>query len=232
MAKKKEEVVVNNEEVVTAEEVVNETVVDEAPVDTNAVQEEFDKSAYIMNLINEHRAENESWSYVWNGLDVKIKRNLNIYEMKILFDQIVSRCFSTENGEYQPEYKDFAERASVVALYTDLPLPAEVHDQYDLVSGTDIYHFVVGHIDNDQLYSIMEAADAKINELIEYKANDIVKKAEDAIAAVESLTKMFETTFDGVDAESISGVLKTISENGIDEEKIVNAIISKENNNE
>lgn len=214
---------VQNEENIINEEaktVEAEPVVDVVPTEKTQLE-------YIMDVVNDQREECDYKPYIWNGIEIKIKHSLNIYEMKVLFDQIVERCFSTADGEYQPEYQDFAERAAIVAMYSDINMPAEVYDQYDLVFKTDIYRFVTDRIDSEQLWAIIDSVSEKIKERVNYKAQDVLRRTEEAVSAIESLTSMFQTTFDGVDAESLSGVIKSISEHGIDEGKIVDAVINK-----
>ena len=221
--KKKEEVIVQNEEVVEAEDIkVVEDVAPAAPAEKTQLD-------YIMDVLNEEREANESHSCIWNGIEIKVKRYLNIYEMKVLFDEIFNRCFSTENGAYQPEYRDFADRAATIAIYTDITLPSAVDDQYDLVYKTDLYFFVTDHIDPMQHGCIMQAIDEKLEEVAKYRADDTIKKAEEAITAVESLTSAFGSMFDDVDPDSLANVIKSISEHGIDEKAIVDAVIDKNN---
>ena len=218
MAKKKE-VVINNEEVV-------EAMADEIlEIKDAAAEEPAEKTRldYVMDVLNDERVNNNEVTCIWNGIEIKIKKRLSIFEMKVLFDNIYERCFSNEDGSYQPEYRDFADRASVVAMYTDLEMPQLVQDQYDLVFMTDLYYFVGDNIDQMQFASIMDAVDEKVKESVDSKTSEI----EDTLSTVANLTEMFSTLFDGIDPKEASAVLKTIAENGIDEKAIVDAVINK-----
>lgn len=224
MARKKE-VVIKNAEVVDAEpEEVKEVekVDEEAPAEKTQLD-------YIMDVLNENR-ENLVQSCIWNGIEINIKRTLNIYEMKVLFEAILSRCFSTDNGSYQPEYRDFAERTAVLAIYTDINLPEDIGDQFDLVFKTDIYKFVTENVDSEQLWSIMDSAGMKIEEMIKYRSEDMLKKAQEAIDSVNDLTEQFGKLFDGVDVSDLTNVINAISEHGIDEKAIVDSVIKEMNN--
>ena len=192
----------------------------------NTESEEKEQLGYVMNVLNDAREGNET-SFIWNGIEIKVKKFLNIFEMKVLYDGILSRCFSTEDGSFQPEYRDFAERATTIVVHSDIQLPEAVSDQYDLVFKTDLYYCVADHIDMMQQSAVLDAVDEKVKEIIEYRANEALKNAEAAIEAVNNLVDSLDNLFDGISPEEISGLVKAISENGIDEKAIVDAVINK-----
>ena len=207
---------------------VKEEVIDvEAkPVEVTKEETQEDQMKYIMSVLNDARESNEE-SFIWNGIEIKVKRYLNIYEMKILFDSILSRCFSVDEGAYQPEYRDFAERASTVAIYSDLRMPDGVEDQFDLMYKTDLYYSISERIDPIQRGAVLDAIDEKIKETVDYRANQVIKNSEEVLSSVSDLVNNFNEMFDGVTPNELSGVIKAISENGIDEKAIVDAVINR-----
>ena len=215
MARKKKE------EIIEAEVIQNE----EGAAETATEKTQFD---YMMDVLNDARSNNEE-SFIWEGIEIKAKKFLNVYEMKVMFDGIFERCFSSTDQTYQPEYRDFAERACTVAVYSDVTLPESVDDQYDLMYKTDLYYAVIEHIDPMQRGALLDAIDEKIKETIDYRANQVVKTAEDTMNYVSNLLDGFKEMFDGIDPNELSGMIKAISENGIDEKAIVDAVIDKNN---
>lgn len=214
----------NNKETAIEEVEVNEIQEEVEDVEDTAVErvEEPSMLENIMNVLNTCREE-DSNSYIWNGIEINIKRTLSVYEMKVLFDTVLDRCFDDEDGSYHPEYRDFAERASLISLYSDTTLPENIEDQYDFVYKTDIYDFVSSHVDVTQYSALFDALDEKIKEAVDGKTREIEK----TMHMVTNLVDMFNTMFDGVNAKDVSSALKSISENGIDEKAIVDAIINK-----
>lgn len=176
----------------------------------------------VMNVLNVARDE-DTTTEIWNGIEIEVKHSLNIYEMKLLFDYVVERCFSSDDGSYQPEYRDFAERASTIAVYTNVELPVSVEDQYDLMYKTDIYSAVYKNINSEQHYAILDAVDEKLKELVDGEAKDSKK----VIEMMTELTGGLKDAFDGVDANDINAMVKNIAENGIDEKAIVDAVIKR-----
>ena len=210
----------------TKEMIIAEADVEEVNDTEEAVEVEEVKEPTmldnIMNVLNDCRDENER-TYNWNGIEIKIKRNLSIFEMKILFDEIYNRCFSTDDGSYQPEYRDFAERASIISLYSDAELPADIMDQYDLVYKTDLYNFVTDHVDVTQFSAVLDAVDEKVKDALDEKKRELEK----SIEMISSLTDTLNSAFGDIDSADISAVLKNISENGFDEKAIVDAVINR-----
>lgn len=214
MAKKK---------MIVEEAEVKEVETAEATEATEVVEKaEPSMGELVMNVLNIARDE-DTTTEIWNGIEIEIKHSLNIYEMKLLFDYVVERCFSSDDGSYQPEYRDFAERASTIAVYTNIELPASVEDQYDLMYKTDIYSAVYKNINSEQHYAILDAVDEKLKELVDGEA----KNAKKVIEMMTELTGGLKDAFDGVDASDINAMVKNIAENGIDEKAIVDAVIKR-----
>ena len=149
------------------------------------------------------------------------------------FDEIVSRvsdiCFNSETGEYLPQNKDFAIRLCVINAYTNVNIPENVEHQYRILYGTDIVDTVLKYINRDQYIAMVDA----INETIRARnnANYIAFKhdVQQVVDQVVMLGDRFAEMFGDVTPDDIKGFLDAIGEDGVNEEKIVHAIVAEQN---
>ena len=162
----------------------------------------------------------------WFDVEVTIKRILPITESIQFINDVVDACFR-ENGEYIPELRDFMERVCVLTYYANFTMPSSLEKQYELVYGTDAYHFVMEHIDPDHYYSIIYAINEKLDHMLDADVMHTRAKLAELFSAYDSMTDKFADVFAGISAGSIKSLVDAIGERGIDENKVVSAYVEQ-----
>lgn len=168
----------------------------------------------------------------WNGLQVVIKKKLNLTEMLVFVENVAASCFSEDKTTYNPELKDCAVRAAVIELYTNISLPFNVHKKYDLLYGSDIFQVVIENIDTAQFNDMMNAIDEKIENTVNTNLSLITKQVNDLYASLENIQQQLTSTFADIGADDVKNIVAAISNGGIDEEKLMKAYIENKPNSQ
>lgn len=174
--------------------------------------------------INAEIPEND---VAWNGLNFKIKRYIPFDKMLAFVNDVTSACFTEDTHEYMPEIKDFLIRCYIVELYTDIKLPEDISEKYSVVFNTDLVSFIYRGIDVEQISSITEAIDKKIEYRIKCQSEATTAKINELIAEFSQIENSVSTMFDGMDKDTISKVAGAIANGNFDEEKLVKAFKAK-----
>ena len=163
----------------------------------------------------------------WNGVEFQIKNQLDLTEMRVFINSAARACFSKDNASFNPEMKDFAVRAIVVEMYTNLNLPASLDRKYSILYGSDLFHMVYEHIDRVQFEVIMRAVDEKIDTIVDANISIVNRQIDLLQNAMSELGAKFTDMFDGVEVGDIQKLLGAVVANGgFDEEKVVNAVLT------
>ena len=163
----------------------------------------------------------------WRGIDIDIKNTLSLEEMLAFVKNIVAACFDAEHIVYHPEMKDFAVRAVLIELYTNISLPSNVGRIYDIVYCSDLADVVYSFINQKQFEVMMNAVDDEIDYIANSNVEAITKQVNALSDTIEKLGEKFKGMFDGVDPEDIKKTLAAIGEGGIDEGKLMDAYLVK-----
>ena len=162
------------------------------------------------------------YTFEWcNGVTVDVVHSVPFATELAIIEAMVQSCFD-EDGNYFPVLADMMYRHEVIAKYTNIELPEDVEVCYALFYNTDLWLRVSEYIDDVQLRNIQNAAYEMI-----YQRNDM--RAESLKKSVESMVENFSKiigAFDGISASDISGLFSAFANEGIDETKIVNAILA------
>ncbi len=167
----------------------------------------------------------------WNGLSIEVKKHLTLEEARGLVNTVTATCFN-DDGVYMPENFDPAIRFGVVGLYSNLTMFSDVSENYNLVYKTDIYDRIRDVVDAAQLKAIINAIYNKIDEVIKVRAESVLGKVNEIYAATESMQQQFADIFSGVDAGGLNKLIGAIGERGIDEGKLVRAIVEVKHGND
>lgn len=160
----------------------------------------------------------------WHKLPVLIKKTIPLVDAVSFVEKVIENSFINDN-EYAPEYKDFTIRASMVLLYTNLDLPEDTIAQYAFVYNTDIVEWIYNHIDHYQFDAIIDSIEKKIQYRLDIHAREIQKQVDSFIEYVDSIKEAFTEAFSGVTPDDVKTVLSSISNNGVDEEKLMKAYL-------
>lgn len=182
-------------------------------ISVNALEKAI-KSIYIPTVSEE-----------WNGLNIVIKKKLNLAETMLFIDSVVSTCIVGENGSYAPELKSYAIRSIAIVLYTNIRLPVNEDKIYDVLYGNGIWELVTANVDKEQFNDIMKAIDSKIEYLSYSNAEAINKQAEDLYSTIEELSQKIAVLFEGVKSDDVKNIVSSFANGGIDEEKLMQAYL-------
>lgn len=163
------------------------------------------------------------------GNDLVVKWAIPFYMVKALVSSIANSCFDKETGTYTPENKDFAVRLCVVDAYTNVDIPDDPEDQYTLLYGTDLIRYVFAAINPDQLDVIMKSVDERCEDRFDARRNAMEREFETFMDGAHRLLDSIAGLFDGVSQDDLKKMIGAISDGGIDEEKIVKAVVAEQN---
>ncbi len=136
--------------------------------------------------------------------------------------EVVDSCFD-KGGGYLPEVLDFAIKSSIILRYTNVSLPDNLEHRYALLYGGDLVDFVYRHINAAQLDEIVTAVNRKLDYLCRANISTVVKRADELVSSFEDLQKRVGALFDGVSKEDVTRLVNAIGDDGLREEKIVEA---------
>lgn len=182
-----------------------------------------------VNAIDEIMKQYEATIPVnWNGLDVVITKSLPLEDMLAFASSVVKSCFDQSTGAYMPEVKDFAIRSNVMERYANFTMPSKVEHQYEVVMRSGAYEMILNYIDVAQFSELMRAIDAKLQNAADANVQMVFRQFNDVVTSFEGLQEKVGAIFAGVDPTDISKLMGAISENGIAEEKVVQAYMAEQ----
>lgn len=159
----------------------------------------------------------------WHGLNLKIKKCLPLGDMLRFVHDVVSSCFSSEDGGFTPEIKEFAIRCAVLEYYADIELPNDPLDKYDLVYPGDAVGFIMSYIDKNQFYDILNAINDKIEHTASANIEAVTVQMNKVTSNLETLEQKFSSVFSGIDDDVISKIADALAGGMFSEEKLVKA---------
>lgn len=166
---------------------------------------------------------NDEFTLDWHGLTLHIKARLSLTEMASLVRGVVTACFASDTNEYLPEVRDFATRGAVLETYTNLTLPDNLEEWYDMVYGSDIFEVICRYIDYEQYESMLDAINKKIANIAQSNVEALNKQMEELVAGFNELEDKLSQTFSGVDNATIRNIASAVSNGSFDENKLVQA---------
>ena len=159
----------------------------------------------------------------WNGITITVKRNLSFGEMMEFVESVAQLCFATDTDRYIPEVKDFAIKTLVLEKYTNIRMPQNIEKRYEFVSFTNVTQTVLSNVDKIQFNEIVNAIDTKL----EYMSNANIEAVNRQVTALsdtlQNLESQFADLFSGLDSSSITQLVNAITDNQLDEEKLMKA---------
>ena len=166
----------------------------------------------------------------WHGAELEVKKKIPAAVMYDLVRNVADACFDKETGEYLPEVRDFAERVAIVSAYANVRLPEDdVEHLHDILYRTDLYEVVWKSICSDQLLAISDAIDQRIEARTEANRVAFEYEVQNIIESVRQLGEQINQLFEGITPEDLKAMIAAIGEDGVDEEKIVQAVVAEQN---
>lgn len=167
----------------------------------------------------------------WNGIEVTIKPTLSFKEVLSFVDNVVKSCFTTDNESYIPEVKEFVIKCCILEMYANFAMPTNVERKYDLVYCTDAVNVVVSNINTAQLEEIIDAIDAKIDNITQANIEAINKQMNELYSAFNNLQEQMSGIFSDIGTDEIGKLIGAIVGDKFDETKLVQAYIDQNNIN-
>ncbi len=172
-------------------------------------------------------AENKAVKqYKRNGVELEINPYLPFYEMMEMVNDVAGCCFNEDAG-FLPELMDFAFRVNVLERYTNLMLPDDLNEKYEMVYGTDLVEFVLEHVHQNQLKAMIKAINRKIEYTCDANIEELRRRTNQIVEGLENVQKEVSEAFSGVKSGDIAKLAAAFASGDyghVDEEKIVRAL--------
>lgn len=161
----------------------------------------------------------------FNGVEIKVKKHLSMEEMLAFTDFVVNICFDSDNGEYRPEVKDYAVRAAMVKLYTNVELPEDTEIAYNVVYKTGVIKTIMQYASKSQFNAIIDAIDDKIAHRVAVNEREFEVKLEELLNSAKTAIAAISETFDGIDNDTVKMIAESLSENKIDMNSLAEKVV-------
>lgn len=163
----------------------------------------------------------------WMGLQVEIKHTISLQEMMSLVAEVVDNCF-LENGAYIPEVMQPLLDCGVVERYTNISLPSNLSNRYELVMRSGIMDFIMPRINSNQYNDIVVAIRDKIDYMCDTNITEFRNNLNDMVESMSALQEDTKALFGKISPEAIHELLGAFSSEKAIEEKVVDAYIDKQ----
>lgn len=176
----------------------------------------------------------EQYYIQYKGIPVTVKGGLTLHDILKIADNVADFCF-LDDGEYIPELKEFFLRRELLETATNVELPEDIAECYELIMNSDLGKWVDDIFgDYLEVYAAqMPQLRAAIQDKIDYMADSglaLLRSRMDAlIYAIESFSDQNENLFNGTTPEDMQKFISSVASiEKIDEEKLVNAVAGQQ----
>ena len=171
---------------------------------------------------------NNTVNKAWHGINVEIKPVLTPTEMSQFITEVILYWFTGEGKSFVPEYKDIAIKICVIKYYTNLSIPGNINDEFvKSLYNYDIVDKIVEEVNNQQFRVIVDSINKKIDYILKRTGTYTESKLAELIEAIIKLITDFSDKFEDVDSGKLIELANAVSNNKIDEGKIVAAIMKE-----
>lgn len=163
----------------------------------------------------------------FHGETMFIKRSLSLDEALAFISGIADSVFM-DDGTYVPEAKEFTMRCAILEMYANFRLPENVKNKYDIVYSDIIYDaidLIMSNINTEQFDDMCEAIDKRISYNLKTNVQAVERKIAGLMQGLEELEEQMRGIFGGMTQEDVAALVGSLA-NGVDEEKIVNALVA------
>lgn len=169
----------------------------------------------------------------YNGINLEVKKYLPILDKIGLTASIFDGCIDTEDDLFvvRHEAKDIAYKIAIVEKYTNLTLPKDDIEAFDLISKSGIIDTVMDTIPESELRTLSKLLQDRINEERERyeqknKIENIIKSGIDRLMfvienfvgenSVEDLVENTKKALDNLDPDKLNILQEFVRINGAD----------------
>ena len=134
-----------------------------------------------------------------NEIKVLVRPLLDLNTFASAVESAVSSCFDEDN-KYVPWMRDVAFAHAIIAAYSNLELPSNLYDVFDLINGTDLY-VQIGKAANQNQFEMLErAVDRKIQYVLDEQNSARKQELDLALATLNSVSQSLMELSEVVDA--------------------------------
>lgn len=192
-------------------------------------------AAQLMDAAVAEDGERPEYYYVqYKGVPITIKGGFTLEDALMIARDVADFCF-LDGGEYIPELKRFFLRRELIDAVTNIELPDDLSECYELIMNTslgawvDETFFEYLQVYADQMPFLLEAIQDKIDYMADSGLALLHSRMDALIYAIESLSEQSESMFAGVSPDDVRKLASSVDSFGnIDEEKLVKAFVDQE----
>lgn len=148
----------------------------------------------------------------WCGLQIVITPTISLQEVFNLVADVSTNCFSSD-GDYIPEAMSALLNCGIIEKYTNISLPEDVTERYDLVMRSGVIDLVLPRINEMQYEQIVEAIRDKVEYMCDSNVSKLSSSISQIVESVKSLKDRAERMFDGISEGEIRSFVDTFSKN-------------------
>lgn len=165
----------------------------------------------------------------FHGEELTVQKRIPFALVCEMVKKVADSCFN-EDGEYSPEVRDFAMKLCCVEAFTNVRLPENnVEHQYQIINRTDLWFRMLQVIDPYQMDEIDNAIQGRIDARLDANRAAFEHDVNRMLDAVNEVGKQVSDLFNNVSTEDIQKLIGALGEHGVDEEKIVQAVVAEQN---
>ena len=181
----------------------------------------------IREAMNDHCPQVEILD--WYGVEITVQKIVPFLTMKEIVEDVAGACFNDDTGEYMPELMDIALRICVIDAYTNIVLPGDPEEQNRILYGTGLWSGISELIDEDQFSAIQLAISRRVKARLDTNRAEFEHELNAMTNALSEAGKQINDLFAGVNADDLQKLVAALGEHGVDEEKIVQAVVAEQN---
>ena len=164
----------------------------------------------------------------WRGEELTVRKFLPYSLVAEIVSKVTDACFD-EHGEYHPEVKEFAIRLCYLEAATNVRIPENVEKQYLFLFGSDLWEAVLSGVNLDQYNYVLDAIDEKIEVRNDANRAAFEREVNTVIESLNQIGEQAKTLFENIAPEDLQAMISAIGENGVDEEKLAQAVVRTQN---
>ena len=169
-----------------------------------------------------------------NKICVLVRPFLDLNTFASAVESAVSSCFDGA-GRYISWMKDIAFMHAVVAAYTNIELPTDLHDVFELLTGAKLYKEVINAIDSFQFKMLKDAIDRRIEITLDEQNSSREQELDRALAMLNFITQKYNeigVIFNEIMGDDMQELMEKLRDHASDVTDEVNKIKEKLDLNE
>lgn len=188
-------------------------------------------------IINEKfNNENTKELSLFDGeVTINVKRVISLYDATLFTDGVADACV-TEDGNYNPAFKEYMTKLSTLAYFTDIEAESfdDVTDEdylaYTEFFATEDFEKIIDCIDSDFYNQLLDAVDEKIDFKIECYTCSLTSGTHEALNNIQNFLKELEDSlpqiYESLNNEDIQKIVKSMTDIGnIGETDVIDRVI-------